>query len=83
MLLCPELTPAGSRVTNSELTPLGSRGYTELMPAGSIALSPKLAPSGGVACSKLTPTDSRGTLNLRLQAVLYYPLNLYLEAAEL
>ena len=60
MLLCPKLTPTGSRVTNSKLTPLGSRGYTELIPIGGIALSPKLALLGGIACSKLTPLGSRG-----------------------
>jgi hypothetical protein len=60
MLLCPELMPVGGRVTNSKLTPLGGRGYTELTPAGSVALSPELAPLGSIACSKLTPIGSRG-----------------------
>ena len=46
MLLYPKLTPAGSRVTNSKLTPLGSKGYTKLTPAGSVILSSKLTPLG-------------------------------------
>jgi hypothetical protein len=60
MLLCPKLTPAGSKVTNSKLTPLGGKEYTKLTPIGGVALSPKLAPLSSIAYSKLTPLGSKG-----------------------